>query len=92
MLNLILRKQSSKFLFIVLADNVFPNTIRYEHDHETGAFPVFAHAGHDHSSIFANIIHLLWLAPIFVTLAIIYTKFLTKNYQMKPQKKQLKEE
>jgi hypothetical protein len=56
------------------------------------SFPVFAHAGHDHSSIFANIIHLLWLAPIFVTLAIIYTKFLTKNYQMKPQKKQLKEE
>jgi len=54
--------------------------------------PVFAHAGHDHLSLFANIIHLLWLAPVFVTLAILYTKFLTKNYQMKPSKKQLKEE
>jgi hypothetical protein len=56
------------------------------------SIPVCAHAGHDHSSIFANIIHLLWLAPAFVALAILYSKILKKIYQIKASKQQLKGE
>lgn len=49
--------------------------------------PSFAHAGHDHSSIMASLVHLFWLAPVLIAVAIFYTKLLKKNYQIKPKKK-----
>jgi len=55
------------------------------------SLPVYAHPGHDHSSIFSNAIHLMWLVPAFVALAVLYTKVLKKNYRIKKSKKQLKE-
>ena len=55
------------------------------------SLPAYAHPGHDHSSVFSNIVHLLWLIPAFVALAMVYTKVLKKNYRIKVAKKQLKE-
>lgn len=43
----------------------------------------FAHVGHDHNSSFANLIHLLWLTPALIALAVLYSKLLKKNYQIK---------
>lgn len=53
--------------------------------------PSFAHAGHDHSSMLASLIHLFWLAPALVALVVLYSKLLKKNYQIKPAKPQLKD-
>ncbi len=45
--------------------------------------PIFAHAGHDHASNLASLIHLAWLAPALIAVALLYTKLLKKNYQIK---------
>ncbi len=49
--------------------------------------PAFAHAGHDHTSILASLVHLVWLTPALIALVLLYTKLLKKNYQIKPTKK-----
>lgn len=46
------------------------------------SYPTYAHAGHDHSSIFASLIHLLWLAPILMVLVFLHHKLLKNNYQI----------
>ncbi|MBL4764742.1 MAG: hypothetical protein JKX67_05620 [Colwellia sp.] len=52
----------------------------------------FAHAGHDHSSPFATLSHLFWLAPVMIVAAIIYSKGLNKNYRIKSTKQKNNEE
>lgn len=34
--------------------------------------PTFAHAGHDHADPMASLIHLVWLAPLFIGLAALF--------------------
>ncbi|MBL4823009.1 MAG: hypothetical protein JKX90_05745 [Colwellia sp.] len=46
----------------------------------------FAHTGHDHSSPWATLNHLFWLAPVIIVAAIIYSKTLNKNYRIKSTK------
>lgn len=53
--------------------------------------PSFAHAGHDHTSMQASLVHLFWLAPILIALIILYNKLLKRNYQIKPIKKTLED-
>jgi len=49
----------------------------------------FAHSGHDHSSSFSNLIHLLWLTPALIALAVVCSsKLLKKNHKMKATKPQ----
>jgi len=43
----------------------------------------YAHAGHDHTSTFASLVHLFWLVPILIAAAILYSKLLQKNYKIK---------
>ena len=50
--------------------------------------PAYAHAGHDHTSIQASFIHLLWLAPALIALAVLYSKLLKKNYQINTKDKE----
>lgn len=52
----------------------------------------FAHAGHDHNSPFALLSHLLWIAPVMILAAVIYSKNLKKTYQMKSSKQQSSKE
>ncbi|NKF52286.1 hypothetical protein G3R49_17135 [Shewanella sp. WXL01] len=33
-----------------------------------------AHPGHDHSSPYAGLVHLLWLAPVIIAAALLYSK------------------
>jgi len=51
--------------------------------------PSFAHAGHDHNSMSASFIHLVWLTPTLIALGILYSKLLKKNYQIKTTKSKL---
>ena len=53
--------------------------------------PSFAHAGHDHTSMMASLIHLFWLAPAIIAIGILYSKLLRKNYQIKVNKNPSKE-
>ncbi|MDP7593294.1 MAG: hypothetical protein QF552_11505 [Litorilituus sp.] len=53
--------------------------------------PSFAHAGHDHTSMMASLMHLIWLAPAILVACILYSKLLTKNYHIKINKSQVKE-
>lgn len=53
--------------------------------------PSFSHAGHDHTSMQANLIHLFWLAPALIALVLLYSRLLKINYQIKSTKKALKE-
>jgi len=48
----------------------------------TISFDIFAHDGHDHDSIYASLVHLLWLAPIFVGLIFLYSRILKQLYQI----------
>ncbi|MGL1956042.1 MAG: hypothetical protein OCD00_01825 [Colwellia sp.] len=49
--------------------------------------PIFAHAGHDHNSTMANLVHLLWIAPAIVAVAMLYSKLLKKDDSIKSNKK-----
>ncbi|MBL0711414.1 MAG: hypothetical protein JJV99_10435 [Colwellia sp.] len=46
----------------------------------------FAHSGHDHASAYASLIHLFWLAPAFVALAILYNKRFKTMFKNNAQK------
>ncbi len=46
------------------------------------SFDTFAHDGHDHHSSYASLIHLMWLAPIFVGLSFLYSRILNQLYKM----------
>ena len=46
------------------------------------SFDTFAHDGHDHHSSYASLIHLMWLAPIFVGLSFLYSRILNQLYTM----------
>lgn len=48
--------------------------------------PSFAHAGHDHTSMFSGLVHLVWLAPAIIAAGVLYSKVLKKNYQIKSSK------
>ena len=48
----------------------------------TVSFDTFAHDGHDHHSIYASLVHLLWLAPIFVGLSFLYSRILNQLYKI----------
>jgi len=48
----------------------------------TISFDTFAHDGHDHQSIYASLVHLLWLAPIFVGLSFLYSRILNQLYKI----------
>lgn len=54
--------------------------------------PASAHSGHDHTSIFSSLIHLLWLTPALVALVLLHTHLLKKNYKMKSSKTVLKDD
>jgi hydrogenase/urease accessory protein HupE len=42
--------------------------------------PVFAHSGHDHTAANAGLVHMLWLAPAIVAMAVIsYRKIKAKS-------------
>jgi len=47
---------------------------------------VFAHTGHDHNSSFAILSHALWIAPVMIVAAILYSRNLKKTYQIKSTK------
>jgi len=49
----------------------------------TISFDIFAHEGHDHHSMYASLMHLLWLAPIFVGLSFLYNQILNQLYKNK---------
>ena len=57
--------------------------------------PVFAHSGHDHNHPSANLIHFLWLAPLFVAAIIAYSHAIKKshfkNFESPKTKKELEE-
>jgi hypothetical protein len=44
--------------------------------------PAFAHPGHDHTSIYASLIHFLWLVPTLIAGVFLYRKLLKKNYKI----------
>ncbi len=46
------------------------------------SLPAFAHAGHDHSSLYAHLVHALWLVPALMVLVFVYRKLLKNNYQI----------
>lgn len=48
---------------------------------------VLAHPGHDHSAANSSLIHLLWLAPIAIAVALYYRRkvTLTKNNSKEDQ-------
>ncbi|NQZ20738.1 MAG: hypothetical protein HRT53_01680 [Colwellia sp.] len=46
------------------------------------SFGTFAHDGHDHQSIYASLVHLVWLAPIFVGLSFLYSRILKQLYKI----------
>ncbi|MBL4899878.1 MAG: hypothetical protein JKX76_09595 [Colwellia sp.] len=46
----------------------------------------FAHAGHDHNSPFAILSHSLWIAPLMIVAALLYSKNLRKIYRIKSTK------
>jgi len=48
----------------------------------TISFDIFAHDGHDHQSIYASLVHLLWLAPIFAGLSFLYSRILNQLYKI----------
>jgi hypothetical protein len=48
----------------------------------TISFDTLAHDGHDHHSIYASLIHLLWLVPIFVGLSFLYSRILMQLYEI----------
>jgi hypothetical protein len=48
----------------------------------TVSFDTFAHDGYDHHSIYASLVHLLWLAPIFVGLSFLYSRILNQLYKI----------
>jgi hypothetical protein len=51
------------------------------------SLPTYAHEGHDHTSIYASLIHFVWLAPALIVLILLYRKLLKKNYQIKTAKR-----
>ena len=57
--------------------------------------PVLAHGGHDHGHPSSNLIHLLWLAPMLVSVFIVYSYFSKKrhfkNFETTKAKKELGE-
>jgi len=48
----------------------------------TISFSALAHDGHDHGSIYASLIHLLWLAPALIALSFLYSRILSQLYKM----------
>jgi hypothetical protein len=48
----------------------------------TISLPIFGHDGHDHHSVYASLIHLLWLAPIFVGLSFMYSRIINQLYKI----------
>ncbi len=46
------------------------------------SFSALAHDGHDHSSSYASLIHLLWLSPAFIGLSLLYSKILNQLYKI----------
>lgn len=52
----------------------------------------FAHGGHDHNSPFAILSHLLWIAPVMIAAALLYSKNLRKIYHIKSVKQKNKVE
>lgn len=40
----------------------------------------FAHEGHEHNTLSAVLIHLSWLAPVFIAVAVICSLILKKNF------------
>lgn len=46
------------------------------------SFDTLGHDGHDHQSSFASLIHLLWLAPLFIGLSFLYSKLLNQLCRM----------
>ncbi len=48
----------------------------------TISLDTYAHEGHDHHSIYASLVHLLWLAPIFVGLSFLYSRILNQLYKI----------
>lgn len=46
------------------------------------SLPTYAHVGHDHSSIYASLVHVLWLTPALIVLVFLHRKLLKNNYQI----------
>lgn len=49
--------------------------------------PLFAHAGHDHNSAMASLVHFLWIAPAVAAVAILYSKLVKNKKQAKSNNK-----
>lgn len=43
------------------------------------SLPSFSHAGHDHSHPMANVIHLLWVAPLVIVAVFLINKLLKRH-------------
>ena len=48
----------------------------------TMSFTTLAHDGHDHSSIYASLVHLFWLAPVLVAVGFLYSLILKQLYNI----------
>lgn len=46
------------------------------------SLPTYAHTEHKNFSIYASLVHLLWLAPALMVLVFLYRKLLKKNHQI----------
>ncbi|MCH2057819.1 MAG: hypothetical protein MK214_14645 [Thalassotalea sp.] len=49
----------------------------------TMSFASFAHSGHDHTSPMAALVHLLWLAPLFIGAAALRAYMTKQKAQQK---------
>jgi hypothetical protein len=47
------------------------------------SLPSFGHAGHDHSDPMASLIHLAWIAPLFIVAFLVVNKLIKHNSSLK---------